>query len=182
MKRIFFFATPADIGPVLTRWEATSPLTFVPTRTLSRPDRTVFKRAADLPSPGVASHETGSLSESYLVMPRGATPRQRQGKTREGGAWWGIHNGDNEESVVFTAAGLWGDVLLPGQVNTVHDSVPAQALMKGFAAALRKEGFRKFGLWSLGPEALTLYRAGRRLTTTAAQSPPEFDLKLPETT
>ncbi len=34
--------------------------------------------------------------------------------------------------------------------------------------------------WWLAREAMKMLKAGKRLTTTAEQSPPEFDLKLPE--
>ena len=63
---------------------------------------------------------------------------------------------------------------------TLHENSVAQQLMKWFLSALKQKEFTKVREWWLGPEALEMLRAGRRLTTTAEQSPPEYDLELPE--
>jgi hypothetical protein len=96
---------------------------------------------------------------------------------------WTLDNGDNEETVILTMAGLWkGEMLLPGIVKSLHETPVAQKLMKWFLAALKAEEFTKVKSWWLGKEALAMLKAGKRLSTTAEQSPPEFDLKLPEPT
>ncbi|CAA9489481.1 MAG: hypothetical protein AVDCRST_MAG91-464, partial [uncultured Sphingomonadaceae bacterium] len=94
---------------------------------------------------------------------------------------WTLDNSDNEESVILTMAGIWEDeTLLPGLMDTLHQTPVAQQLMKWFLTALKKESFTKIESWWVGKEAMEMLRAGKRLTTTAVQSPPEFDLKLPE--
>lgn len=77
-------------------------------------------------------------------------------------------------------AGKWKDMLLPGSMGTMHETAPAQQLMKWFLAALKAEGFTKVDIYWVGKEALEMLKAGKRLSTTAEQSPPEFDLKLPD--
>ena len=92
-----------------------------------------------------------------------------------------IGNGDNEDAVMLTLAGLWiTGTLLPGNMSTMHTTAVAQRLMRWFLSALQQEGFTKVDLWWLGQQALEMLRAGKRLTTTAEQSPPEFDLRLPD--
>ncbi len=51
---------------------------------------------------------------------------------------------------------------------------------RGFArpAASLEEGFVKAQSWWLRKEAIEMLKSGGRLTTTAAQSPPEYDLQV----
>jgi len=94
---------------------------------------------------------------------------------------WNLFNAHNEETVVLCLAGLWQTgTLLPGSIATLHETQGAQQLMKWFRTALKQEGFIKVREWWLGPEALEMLNAGKRLSTTAEQSPPEFDLTQPD--
>ncbi|XVJ59925.1 MAG: hypothetical protein HEQ23_11200 [Tepidisphaera sp.] len=84
----------------------------------------------------------------------------------------------NPDTVVLTPAGMWkDDVLLHGLVSTVSDSPIAKEIMKLFAAAIKKQFVKVRSFW-VGPDALALLKRGKRLTI-AAQSPAEFDLKIP---
>lgn len=179
LKRIFFFATPSDIIPVLRRLDSEAPLKYVETGNLTRPDRAIHLDSSTLPEPGIATHESGIASRSYLVLPRDAEVRIRKFVGRAGEDRWSLHHNENPDSVVLTPAGLWGDVLLEGKVDTLHEAPAAQQLMKWFLAALKREGFTRVrdGAW-LGREARGLLDAGKRLTQ-AAQSPPEYDLQRP---
>ena len=184
MKRVYFFATPSDIKPVLARFEQDGPLAFVKNGLLTSPDPPTYLSSSEIPDPGLATSETGSTSFSYLVFPRRSpisvrayvsTDPEIAGQTR-----WSISNGANPDSVAMTLAGLWGaDILLPGNVNTLHDNKTALQLVRRFLSALKKEEFVKIQMWWLGRQALEMLRSGKRLTTTAVQSPPEYDLPLP---
>lgn len=180
MKRIFFFATPADITPALKRFEANAPLKFIEGGTLLDPNPPIYFEASQLPNIGIATHETGSQSQGFLVSHRDTKNVLRPYTMRNGEKRWSLDNGSNEETVILTMAGLWKDMLLPGIMNTLHDTSVAQQLMKWFLAALKAEGFTKVDLYWMGKEALEMLKAGKRLSMTAEQSPPEFDLKLPE--
>lgn len=179
MKRIFFFATPTDIAPVLSRLESNAPLKFVEMGTLLTPNRAIYLASSQVPNQGVATHETGSQSQGYMVSHQDTKNHMRTSVTKKGGKRWNLFNGDNEETVILTMAGRWKDMLLPGLMDTLHETPVAQQLMKWFLAALKAEGFTKVESWWLGREALEMLKAGQRLSTTAEQSPPEFDLKPP---
>ncbi|HEY6815020.1 MAG TPA: hypothetical protein VI168_05735 [Croceibacterium sp.] len=180
MKRIFFFATPTDITPVLERFEANAPLKFVEMGSLTTPNRAIYLRSAQIPSPGIATHETGSMSQGYMVSHQATMNHMATLVTRKGEKRWNLFNGDNEETVILSLAGLWNTgTLLPGCMDTLHQTPAAQQLMKWFLSALKKEGFTKIDSWWLGKEALGMLMAGKRLTKTAEQSPPQFDLALP---
>lgn len=180
MKRIFFFATPSDIVPVLKRFEVCALLKFVEIGNLETPNRMVYMEISQIPNPGISTHETGSLSKKYLVSHRSAKNIMRSFIGGKGESRWTLENGDNEETVVLNMAGLWETgTLLPGSIMTLHETPVAQQLMRWFLLALKKEKFIKIREWWVGHEAMEMLKAGRRLSTTAEQSPPEFDLKLP---
>jgi hypothetical protein len=181
VKRIHFFATPSDIVPVLLRFGSNTPLKFVELGNLTTPDRATYLDASDIPGPGVSTHETASCSTAYMVSLRDAKNHMRKFIGRNGEHRWTLDNGDNEETVILTMAGLWGtDTLLPGLMATVHQSAVAQQLMRQFLAALNQEGFYKIESWWLGSQAMEMLKSCKRLTTTAVQSPPEFDLRMPQ--
>jgi hypothetical protein len=181
MKQIFFFATPADILPVLRRLELNAPLKFVEIGTLLTPNRAIYLQSSEIPNPGVATHETGSQSQAYMVSYRNTKNDMRVSVTKNGEKRWNLFGADNEEAVSLNMAGLWKTgTLLPGNIAALHKSPAAQQLMKWFLSSLKQEGFTKVRSWWLGKEALEMLKAGKRLTTTAQQSPPEFDLKFSE--
>lgn len=181
MKRIFFFANPNDITPVLRRFESNDPLKFVILGNLTTPDRDIYLQASNIPDPGISTHETGNASTAYMVSLRDTKNHMRTSVGKNGEHRWVLYNGDNEETVTLTLAGLWEDgTLLPGLMDTLHLTTVAQQLMKWFLASLKQEDFIKIESWWVGKEAMEMLKSGKRLTTTAVQSPPEFDLKLPE--
>ncbi|NJM34877.1 MAG: hypothetical protein HC850_09420 [Rhodomicrobium sp.] len=179
MKRIFFFATPRDIAPVLKTFEANAPLKFVGTENLTTPDREIYLDSTEIPNPGVSTHESGHGSTNYMVSHRDTKNNVHTLVGQNGEKRWVLDNCDNEEAVNLTMAGKWKDMLLPGIMDTLHETPVAQQLMKWFLAALKAEGFTKVDMYWMGKEALEMLKAGKRLSTTAEQSPPEFDLKLP---
>lgn len=179
MKRILFFATPADITPVLLRLEANAPLKFVEMGTLTHPDRAIHLHASQVPNLGIATHETGSRSQGFMVSHRDTKNHMSTSITKKGEKRWNLFNADNEETVVMATGGKWKDMLLPGEIGTLHQTPVAQQLMKWFLAALKAEGFIKIDMYWIGKEALGMLKAGKRLSKTAEQSPPEFDLKPP---
>lgn len=181
MKRVFFFATPHDIIPVLRRFEANAPLKFVVMGNITTPNRAIYLQSSDIPNPGIATHETGNGSTAYMVSLRDTKNNIRKFVGKSGEHRWTLDNGDNEESVILTMAGLWEDgTLLPGLIDTLHQTSVPQQLMKWFLSALKQEGFTKIERWWVGREAMAMLRSGKRLTTTAVQSPPQFDLKPPQ--
>ena len=182
MKNVYFFATPHDLTGALARLEERNTLKYVETGTKLAEDRAAFLRASDIPKLGIASHETGSLSTGYLVSRQDTPNVSRMSATRTGERRWNLYNGDNPGTMALTPAGLWKGLLLAGNASTVHDDPDAQSLIRWFQSALKMECFAKAGRFWIGQEALHLLKAGARLSTTAEQSPPEFDLRLEQVT
>lgn len=182
MKRIFFFAKSEDIKPVLSSFEANAPLKFIPAGKRSTANRPIYLESSELLDLGIATAETGSASTTYIVSLHDTKNVLYTFDDDEGQRQWLLSNGDNEETVLFTPAGLWKTgTLLPGNMSTLHNTIVAQQLMRWFLQALKQEHFIKIESWWLGSEAFDMLKTGKRLTTTAEQSPPQFDLKWPTT-
>lgn len=180
MKRIYFFATPSDVVPLLERFESGDPLKFIELGDLTTPNRAIYLQSSEIPNPGIATHESAHASDSYLVSIRDTKNHMEKFVGSKGEVRWALNNSDNEESVVLTLAGLWEDgTLLPGKMDTLHRTVVAQQLMKRFQMALKKEKFTSINGWWVGNGAMEMLLSGKRLTTTAVQSPPEYDLRPP---
>ena len=177
MKSVYFFATPNDIRQVLHRVESNALLRFVEGGTMFSSNRNEYLEATEISDLGVASHETGSQSTGYMVTLRDEENNVRTSTMKNGALRWDLHNSDTPGSVILTPAGLWKEMLLAGNVGTVHDDPVAQMLMKRFQSAIKSESFAKAGRFWVGREALEFLDSGRRLSTTAEQSPPEFDIR-----
>jgi hypothetical protein len=176
MKRIFFFSTAADIQPVLKRLQGNAPLKFVDTGVFETPNRPIYLDSGEIPNLGFSTHETGSLSKAYMASLRDTMNHMHVYTTNSGEKRWSLRNSDTEGTVILTPAGLWKTMLLPGNMSTLHKDGVSQQLMKWFQSALKAEGFIKADIWWLGKEALQMLNSGSRLSKTAEQSPPEFDL------
>ncbi|MFC2250028.1 hypothetical protein ACETRX_10420 [Labrys portucalensis] len=181
MKQVLFFSTQSDISPVITSLEKDSGVIFVRSGHYDIMDPPVLS-SKDLSNVGIATSETASTSISYLIMPSNSKIISREYISEDpmtfGRKQWSVYNGFNEDSVEMTLAGIWeGKVLLPGSVKTMHNTPFAQMVIRKFASLLKQAQFKKIQSWWLGPEALQMLRAGKRLSTTAVQSPPDYDLR-----
>lgn len=181
MMKVHFFATPADISPVLARFESNFPLKFVESGVSANPNRAIYLESDEIPEPGLATHETASRSKAYFVSHRETKNNIRSDTGPDGQKRWSLISADNEEAVILSLGGIWKTgTLLPGLMDSMHDNATVRELLKAFAEALKKEGFKKVKQWWVGPEAMEMLKAGKRLATTAEQSPPAYDLVLPE--
>ncbi len=122
--------------------------------------------------------KSGHASTGYMVSQRD-TKNNVHTFVQQRVERWTLDDCDNEETVILTMAGKWKDMLLAGLMDTLHETPVAQQLMKWFLAALKAEGFTKVDMYWMGKETMEMWKAGKRLSQ-AEQSPPEFDLKLPD--
>jgi hypothetical protein len=162
---------------VLEAVERDGPLQYICTGNRLSADFETFLRGGDIPNLGRADHDSASSCEQFLVTPV-TLPITVETIDGSGGVRrYCVDQSLNPNTVDFTPAGTWGDdFVLSGRVATIWDSNIAQELMKRFYAAIRKR-FTKVRAFWVGPEALALLHAGKRLTA-ATQCPPEFDLRL----
>jgi hypothetical protein len=178
-RKVLFFATPSDISPALVEFESRLPLKFVLMGEWADVNRPIYLTSEEIPEPGIATHESAIRSRAYMVSRREIKNHLRV-SNHGGRKGWNLFSADNEGAVVLTLGGLWTTgTLLPGMMDSMHDNAMTKELLSAFSAALKKQGFKKVDrLWWLGAEAMEMLRAGKRLTKTAEQSPPAFDLKI----
>lgn len=163
--QIAFYATPADIRPLLKFVEAEGALVYVEAGNRAEPTFRTFERAAEIPNLGVADEWSGIECAAYLVAvaSRGVqvrTPTGDDGATRHV-----VDELGNPDALTMRAAGRWGaDLVLAGSVGSASGSDDAERLMKRFRAGFKKAGFETVKRYRVGPEALAMLKAGGRLT------------------
>jgi hypothetical protein len=178
MKHLLFYTLRDDILGLLERVEIRGMLKY--TRTGHFPISSannaldIFDTGTSIPNLGRASAASAVGCESFLVTEPDAPIIFRNLKGRSIDRI-SIDQLLNPDSVTFTPGGLWNeDVVLHGRVATASESQISQLLMRRFQEAIRQM-FTKVRAFYVGPMALKLLEAGKRLTS-AVQSPPEFDL------
>ena len=145
MKYIHFYATGADILPVLHRLEDDQPVKYIPTGKRSEINRPIYLTWKEIPDLGIATNESGFLSRAYMVSPRDIKNVMYAFTDNAGRKQWLLSNGDNPDSVLLATAGLWtSGSLLPGNMRTLHDTSSAQRIMKRFLSSVKAEGFIKY--------------------------------------
>jgi hypothetical protein len=181
MKRIYFFATPKDAAELLRKYDEIEPLKYVECGQFENPNPPIYLEGRQIPNLGISSTSTGSQSTSYLVSSQSTKSNIERFMDSLGNTRWMVHNGNNEDSVILTTSGIWNNsILLAGNMSTLHETSQAQQLMRRFQSVLKKSDFIKIDMWWVGSEALERLRSGWRLATAAAESPPEYNLLLPE--
>ena len=110
---------------MLHRFEANAPLQFAQHGKRPQPTRPVYSTYLDLPGVGIATHGTGLFSPNYVVAFQGAKYILNTFKDNNDEQQWLLTNGDNQETVLLTVAGLWKTgTLLPGVMSTLHTTRP----------------------------------------------------------
>ena len=172
MKRIHFFALREDLLAMLAMVEAGGHLRYV--RGGHYPSGSameVLNSGSEIPNLGRATTYNASTSATFIVSEPEVliTPRPIGTDRFSVDQLW------NPDTVGFTPSGIWNeDIVLYGRVATVSDSKPAQKLMRRFHSGMKKL-FTKMEEYYVGPQALALLKAGKRLAI-GAYSPRESDL------
>lgn len=175
MRRLRFFALRDDLLPVLQRVESKGSLRYTRFGHSPTPRCESFVCAAEIPDLGIAKNESSINGDLYLVGEMDVAIKTRQIERNSGEVVFTVDQLANPDTVCFRPGGLWrGEILLYGEVATVSNTNRAQDLMKRFKNEMRKY-FTSVRGNHVGPRALEMLRAGKRLTL-AEQSPPEFDL------
>lgn len=166
-----FFATREDLLPGLevieSRWELEYQVHEL------RHDRGFIVRASLLEVPGLGISTTGQCmtDESYLVYPRDARPRVSPVPQRGGGVRYDVELAGAVVHFLPGGSHAASGALVCGRVARVVDaSARGIELYRAFSRT-RLRGFHP-----VGREAYREFKAGRRLATIGAASPPAYDL------
>jgi hypothetical protein len=189
MKRLYFFASKADILLATDMLESKEEVKYIlahhnlhPNRGLNAP---IYESAREIPDLGVAAAKQTGSCEHYLIAGRSqeVTPVSRLvGKNLpDGGRFITAYEaGACSHCVEFNAGGYWdGEVLINGLVQTWSLDPAAQKLMRIFSAGFKKAFPKKIGVYWIGPEALQFLTKGGRLTLNV-NAAPSFDIRFTE--
>jgi hypothetical protein len=195
-KVCYFYAAKDDLLALTERVESMAPVKYVHFGHITELPPESFSSAARIPNLGTASHPSAVGCAKFLVCDPQTTitPRELKILTEEdvnrsivpekgplqaliGVQQYAIDQLLNPDTICLSLGGLWKcETLLYAGVDTASQSEISQALMKRFKAAIKKT-FARVKAFYVGPQAMELLKAGRRLTI-AEQSPREFDLTI----
>jgi hypothetical protein len=174
--QFLFYATAADLAPLLSSLEAHQNLQYTLKGLFETNRLQTYLSHADIPDFGRASFPSAVSNPSYLVSSRGAVVRVRDVPQRAGGTLFAVDQKLNRNTINFWPGGRYGnDLLLYGEVNTISNSAPSTSLYD-LLIKLFRQRFVQVREFLVGPEAFSLAKTGVRLTLSAS-TPSEFDLK-----
>lgn len=179
MSEIRFFALRRDLIPVLDAVEGKQALKYVRAGRFLTPELEVYSHGADIPDLGKATRESAVGCACFLVCAPDLLVNVEPVDQYDGVRSYHVGQFYNPDTITLSPGGLWTeDVLLYGRFATVSASFSdyAKRLMGRFRYQSGKQFVRVQGSY-VGPGAMELLKAGKRLTM-AQQSPPEFDLSL----
>jgi len=175
-NQIMFFATRADISPVLSALETAESLQYTRAGLFDTNRPQTYLSYVDIPDLGRATHPNAVGSPKYLLSSQVAQIQVRDVPQKSGGVLFAIDQVDNQDSVVLSPGGWYGnDVVLYGMIGTVSHSAESKRLYALVAKYFRKN-FTKQQEFLVGAEAREAWNSGARLTI-GASSPSEFDLQ-----
>lgn len=128
---------------------------------------------------GLGTNTTGDhvSGPTLLVVPKNIEITVEPVPQLGGGIRYALDQKPNQESIVFSPGGLYGDnVLICGHIGTIWDNPVALTLYKTFVRSLTR-GFVKIGSYRVGPEAEHFMDRGYRMVTIGISSPQEYDLR-----
>jgi hypothetical protein len=171
------FATASDLLSGLARFEQLHPVQFVETGLFDIRTPRVWLSASAIPSLGRAPSGQAITEPAFLVMFRQNPLVVDDVPQRAGGVKFAVDQLKNPDSTVFWPGGFHSpEVLVSGRIATIGATDTAKTLQKDMVRTVTR-GFRRIGMFWLGPDAMKLFEAGARLTTSV-QSPPEYDLRI----
>jgi len=174
--RRFFFATRADLVPGLRTIEQSEALRYVLNELRDDPAFTAVSALQDDPSLGRSATGEVVSSAQYFVFREGQVPRPHAAPQRRGGTKYVIE--PTADCVILKCGGVHDatGALVAGELQQPLE--PSRGAVQLFRLYTREllRGFTRVGLYWVGPEALTGFRAGQRLVTIGVRSPKAYDL------
>lgn len=175
MALLHFYATKTDLLRVLGRVETSLAIKYVQGGIVPEGAPHTYSSGNELPNLGYSRYGSSAGSTRYLVTDVGREVIPELVRCSDGSSHLVVNQLLNPDSVVLTPGGLWKrDILLFGNVGAAANTPITRKLMNAFGRALGGE-FVKVRAFHVGPEALTLLKAGKRLTGSE-RAPAKYDL------
>ena len=174
--QLAFFATAADLAPVLTLLEAKRKLQYTPMRHVLSNKAQIYPSYVDIPDFGRTNDPTAIMNPAYLVAMQGTAVQVETIYPRTGGVNFDVGQILNKDAVTLRPGGMYGhDAFLYGSIGTVSESDASFDLYDFVVEPFIAHFTDVHGLF-LGPEAFDLWKSGVRMTGSAT-SPADFNLE-----
>jgi hypothetical protein len=175
-KIINLFATRKDLLDVLTDVESTLPIHYAEAGMFDSPEAAVYGSLSQIPDLSVIHAKSAHAERHLLVADATVSFIVRPVEQKRGGMRYAVDQRTNPDSVALIPGGHLNDeTLLAGSLGTCTDSPTGGALLATIASTIQRK-WAMVKSYVVGPEALILLDAGRRLTANA-RSPREYDLE-----
>jgi len=175
MIRRAFFATAKDLCHVFDAVESSRSVTYTLAGVFDTESLVQFSSGRTLPFSGSDAVESAALLPRYLVTVHDSRVVVRSVPQLSGEVKYAVDQLANPDSVTLVCGNICGtEILLPGEVGTVHSGSVAVETQRAFASAIGK-GFQHIGSYWVGPEAARLAKNGVRLTASK-RAPAIYDL------
>jgi len=166
-----FFATRADLEPLLRTVESARALQFVVAGLFDSAEILSIHSLLRTPSLGIAEFADPNHETRYLVADRDWSIQIRTVPQRRGGAKFAIDQLANPQTIAFQPGGQFGErCLIAGQVGTVSDDQNSLELYGVFGKEFRRK-FTRIKSCYVGDEALELLKKGGGLQVTQSLRP-----------
>jgi hypothetical protein len=175
--QFLFYATAADLSPVLFSLEAHTGLQYTLAGLFKTKQLLTYLSHADIPDFGRAIVPSAPSNPCYLVSFLGTVIRVRNVHRNTGEVLFAVDQKLNGDTVNFWPGGRYGnDLLFYGEANTISNSARSTYLYD-LIFNLFRQRLVQVKEFLVGPEALRLSKDGGVRLTLSASTPPRFDLK-----
>lgn len=179
-KQILFFATKADLIPVINLIESQRAIKYVNYENSGSSCISYLDSLLSYKELGINKTGAYVTGDMFFVLDKYKTLNLEKSSGFFGKARYSFNQLNNPDTIIFQPGGLYkGKYLICGGIGTSSDSKKSLELFEQFSKVI-KRGFRKIKSYYVGDEAYKMLLEGYRLITMGVDSPPEYDLKLPD--
>jgi hypothetical protein len=178
-QRVSTFATKNDWIPILTAFEATLKVKYVPSGMFPNSEPRIYETFRELSDFGEAVWGQSIQERHYLIFMEETPVCSRSVKLNTGETRYVTDHGNNPKSVVLWPGGVMEahHAVISGEISKLSKLETTELLFRGLSKLIKKS-FPVVDGYRVGPEAVALRHKGYRLTSDI-RGPSEYDLAFP---
>ncbi|HET9056085.1 MAG TPA: hypothetical protein VFN30_04480 [Chitinophagaceae bacterium] len=174
-KQILFFATAADIEPIVKSIETSFSIRYYEMGLFDTNSTGSYNSVFEIPNFGFPKVGDWNRDLRLMAIPKEMSLVIRDIPQKIGGIKYAIDSLENQTSICFQFGGIYQNgILLGGTCGTSFLNDFSSQVFKDFSSRVKKF-FKKIGTFYVGEEAEKKLKEGWRLVTNE-KSPREYDL------
>jgi hypothetical protein len=176
-RQIFFFATMADIEPIVKSIETSFSIQYYEMGLFDTKTKDSYNSVYEISNFGFPKVGDWNKDLRLMAIPKIIPLVLRKVPQKAGGIKYAIDPLENQTSICFQFGGIYQDgILLGGSCGTSFLNDFSLEIFNDFSKKVKKS-FKRIGTFYVGKEAEEKLRDGWRLVTNE-KSPKEYDLAL----